>query len=72
MVRRCYLKSSLVTFLKKIHVNFTPGGLLETSRDTAYKAQRKLGDVGSFHYNDSHFTGAVPVQTAILRRSLSP
>ena len=33
MARRCYLKSSLVTFLKKIHVNFTPGiGLLETQR----------------------------------------
>ena len=68
MVRRCYLKSSLVIFVKKIHVDFTLGiGLLET----AYKAQRKLGDVCSFHYNDSHFTGAVPIQTAILRRSLS-
>ena len=33
MVRRCYLKSSLVTFLKKIHVDFTLEiGLLETQR----------------------------------------
>ena len=65
MVRRCYLKSSLVNiFLKKNPLEFLLGnGLLETQRT-------KLGDVGNFHYNDSHFTGAVPVQTAILRRRL--
>ena len=71
MVRRCYLKSSLVIFLKKNPRGFFPGNWPAGLRDTAYKAQRKLGDVASFHYNDSHFTEAVPVQTAILRRRLS-
>ena len=61
MVWRCYLKSSLVIFKKKNPRGFFPGNW--PVRDTAYKAQRKLGDVGSFHYNDSHFTGAVQSRT---------